>query len=46
MLNNFITQIAVYGMCLQAQSTTGLERGACEEQFVLLKRCFQQAVGP
>eukprot|EP00903_Cladosiphon_okamuranus_P006104 g6013.t1 len=36
-------QVAAYGMCLQAKSATGLERGACEEQFVLLKRCFQQA---
>lgn len=39
-------QIAAYGMCLQAKSTTGLERGACEEQFALLKQCFQQAVSP
>lgn len=33
-------------MCLQAKSTTGLERGACDEQFRALKRCFLQAVSP
>lgn len=37
-------QIAGYGMCLQAKSTTGLERGACDEEFKALKRCFLQAV--
>ncbi|CAM9873963.1 unnamed protein product [Pylaiella littoralis] len=36
-------QIAGYGMCVQAKSTTGLERGACDEQFRALKRCFLQA---
>jgi len=34
----------MYGLCLQEKATTGLERGACEEQFAALKRCFLQAV--